>query len=196
MFDMVDTAFSYGRGLIVCSSLQEFSKTKESTLHVIWNVDTFYYVFTLLGRFVVIIILIHLYHVWVFCTYQIRNVCKTFKLFFYVTFLIFFCSILPISKKILKTFSFQFECLKKCPWVGLWGKVITFCYNRYDLWTKSCSRKPTFPRMYFNKIWLKVSRSSIRCRSDVIIGLNFPGDGSKLFNWPTVSIWMSRAITH
>ncbi len=40
MFDMVDTAFSYGRGLIVCSSLQEFSKAKESTLHVIWNVDT------------------------------------------------------------------------------------------------------------------------------------------------------------
>ncbi len=40
MFDIVDTAFSYGRGLIICSSLQEFSKTKESTMHVIWNVDT------------------------------------------------------------------------------------------------------------------------------------------------------------
>ncbi len=40
MFDLVDTPFSYGRGLIVCSSLQEFSKTKESTLHVIWNGDT------------------------------------------------------------------------------------------------------------------------------------------------------------
>ncbi len=40
MFDIVDTAFSYGRGLIVCSSLQEFSKTRESTLHVIRNVDT------------------------------------------------------------------------------------------------------------------------------------------------------------
>ncbi len=40
MFDIVDTPFSYGRGLIVCSSLQGFSKTKESTLHVICNVDT------------------------------------------------------------------------------------------------------------------------------------------------------------
>ncbi len=40
MFDIVDTSFSYVRWLIVCSSLQEFSKTKESTLHVIWNVDT------------------------------------------------------------------------------------------------------------------------------------------------------------
>ena len=40
MFDIVDTPFSYGRGLIVCSSLQEFSKTKESILHMIWNVDT------------------------------------------------------------------------------------------------------------------------------------------------------------
>ncbi len=39
MFDIVDTPFSYVRGLIVCSSLQEFSKTKESTLHVIRNVD-------------------------------------------------------------------------------------------------------------------------------------------------------------
>ena len=40
MFDKVDTPFSYGRGLIVCSLLQKFSKTKESTLHVIGNVDT------------------------------------------------------------------------------------------------------------------------------------------------------------
>ncbi len=40
MFDIVDTPFSYERGLIVCSSLQEFSNTKESTLHMIWNVDT------------------------------------------------------------------------------------------------------------------------------------------------------------
>ncbi len=40
MFGMVDTSFSNGRGLIVCSSLQEFSKAKESTLHVIWNIDT------------------------------------------------------------------------------------------------------------------------------------------------------------
>ncbi len=31
MFDIVDTAFSYGRELIVCLSLQEFSKTKENT---------------------------------------------------------------------------------------------------------------------------------------------------------------------
>ncbi len=35
MSDIVGTPFSYGRELIVCSSLQEFSKTKESTLHVI-----------------------------------------------------------------------------------------------------------------------------------------------------------------
>ncbi len=40
MFDAVDTPFSYGKGFIVCASLQEFSKTKESTLHVTWNVDT------------------------------------------------------------------------------------------------------------------------------------------------------------
>ncbi len=40
MFDIVDTPFSYRRGLIVCSSLKESSKTKESNLHVIWNVDT------------------------------------------------------------------------------------------------------------------------------------------------------------
>ena len=44
MFDIVDTPFIYGRGLIVCSSLHEFSKTKESTLHVIWNVDTVFLV--------------------------------------------------------------------------------------------------------------------------------------------------------
>ncbi len=40
MFDIVDTPFSYWRGLIVWSSLQSFSKTKESTLHVIWNANT------------------------------------------------------------------------------------------------------------------------------------------------------------
>ncbi len=40
MFDIVDILFSHGRGLVVCSSLQEFSKAKESTLHVIWNVYT------------------------------------------------------------------------------------------------------------------------------------------------------------
>ena len=40
MFGIVDTAFSNGRRLIVCSSCQEFSKTKESTLRVIENADT------------------------------------------------------------------------------------------------------------------------------------------------------------
>ncbi len=40
MFDIVDTPFSYGRGLIVCSLPQEISKTKESIQHVISNVDT------------------------------------------------------------------------------------------------------------------------------------------------------------
>ncbi len=39
MFDIVDTPFSYGRGLILCSSVQEFSKKKESTPRVIRNVD-------------------------------------------------------------------------------------------------------------------------------------------------------------
>ncbi len=34
-FDLVDTLFSYERGLIDCLSLQEFSQTKESTLLVI-----------------------------------------------------------------------------------------------------------------------------------------------------------------
>ncbi len=37
---LVYTPFSYGRGLIVCSSLQKFSKTKGSAMYVIWNVDT------------------------------------------------------------------------------------------------------------------------------------------------------------
>ncbi len=40
MFDMVDTAFSYWRALIVCWFLQESSKVKESSLHVIWNAHT------------------------------------------------------------------------------------------------------------------------------------------------------------
>ena len=40
MFDIIDTLFSYRKGLIVCSLHQEFSNTKESTLHVSWNVDT------------------------------------------------------------------------------------------------------------------------------------------------------------
>ncbi len=39
MFDIVDTACSYGRGLTVCSSLQKFSMTKESIMHAIWNAD-------------------------------------------------------------------------------------------------------------------------------------------------------------
>ena len=38
MFDIVDTPFSFT--IIVCLSLQEFSKTKESTVRVIPNVDT------------------------------------------------------------------------------------------------------------------------------------------------------------
>ena len=41
MFDIADTPFSYGRELIICSSLQKFSKTKESALHMICNVDYF-----------------------------------------------------------------------------------------------------------------------------------------------------------
>ncbi len=40
MFNMVDTAFSCWRALIVCYFLQESSKTKESSLHEIWNADT------------------------------------------------------------------------------------------------------------------------------------------------------------
>ncbi len=43
MFDIVDTPFSYGRGLIVCSLLQKFSKTKRSALHVTWNVVLRFY---------------------------------------------------------------------------------------------------------------------------------------------------------
>ena len=35
MFDVVYTLFSYGRGLIICLSLQDFSKAKESTLRMI-----------------------------------------------------------------------------------------------------------------------------------------------------------------
>ena len=40
MVDIVDTAFSCGRTLIVCKFLQESSKVKESSLHEIWNADT------------------------------------------------------------------------------------------------------------------------------------------------------------
>ncbi len=51
IFDKVDTPFSHGRGLTFCSSLYEFSKTKESTLHVIWNLDCiFFFFFDLWGR--------------------------------------------------------------------------------------------------------------------------------------------------
>ncbi len=38
MLDMVDTASSYGRALIICQFLQESFKVKESSLHEIWNV--------------------------------------------------------------------------------------------------------------------------------------------------------------
>ncbi len=40
MFDMVDTAFSYGREMIVCLFLQESLKVKESSLYEIQNADT------------------------------------------------------------------------------------------------------------------------------------------------------------
>ena len=40
MFDMVDTAFSYGRGLIVCKFLQDSFKVKESSWHEFRNADT------------------------------------------------------------------------------------------------------------------------------------------------------------
>ena len=46
MFDIVDTAFSYERELIVCSFLQDFSKGKGSTLQLIYNAHT---VFLLCG---------------------------------------------------------------------------------------------------------------------------------------------------
>ncbi len=46
MFDKVDTAFSYGKVLIVCWFIQESSQVKESSLHEIWNADTAF----LLGR--------------------------------------------------------------------------------------------------------------------------------------------------
>ena len=40
MFNVVDTAFRYGRELIVCLFCQEFFKVKESSVHVILNADT------------------------------------------------------------------------------------------------------------------------------------------------------------
>ena len=43
MFDIVDTAFSYERELIVCSFLQDFSKGKESSLQLICKPPTAFY---------------------------------------------------------------------------------------------------------------------------------------------------------
>ena len=40
MFDIVDTAFCYERGLIVCSFLHDLSKGKGSTLQLICNAHT------------------------------------------------------------------------------------------------------------------------------------------------------------
>ena len=40
MFHKVNTAFSYGRALIVYLFLQESFTVKESSLHKIWNIDT------------------------------------------------------------------------------------------------------------------------------------------------------------
>ena len=40
IFDTVDTAFNYERELIVCSFLQDFSKVKGSSLHLISNAHT------------------------------------------------------------------------------------------------------------------------------------------------------------
>ena len=40
MFDIVDTAFSYERELIVCLFLQDFSKEKGSSLQLICNAHT------------------------------------------------------------------------------------------------------------------------------------------------------------
>ncbi len=50
MFNVVDTAFSYGRVLIICYFLQESSKVKASSLHEIQNADTAF----LLGEVVVL----------------------------------------------------------------------------------------------------------------------------------------------
>ena len=60
MFNIVDTSFSYGRLLIVCSSLQEFSKTKESDSACYLKCR--YCVFTLWGS----IMLGHQF-IWLFC---------------------------------------------------------------------------------------------------------------------------------
>ncbi len=43
MFDMVDTAFSYGRALIACYFFQESFRVEESSLYGIWNADTAFF---------------------------------------------------------------------------------------------------------------------------------------------------------
>ena len=43
MLETVDTAFSYERGLIVCSFPQDFSKGKGSSLQLIRNAHTAFY---------------------------------------------------------------------------------------------------------------------------------------------------------
>ena len=43
MLNVVDTAFSYERVLIVCYFLQESSNVKESSLHEIRNADTAFF---------------------------------------------------------------------------------------------------------------------------------------------------------
>ena len=50
MFDIVDTAFSNEKELIVCSILQDFSKGKESGLQLMCNAHT---VFLLYGTEVI-----------------------------------------------------------------------------------------------------------------------------------------------
>ncbi len=47
MFDVVDTAFSYWRVLVICQFLQESSKVKESRLYVIWNAHPAFLLFKL-----------------------------------------------------------------------------------------------------------------------------------------------------
>ena len=56
MFDIVDTPFRYGRGLIICSSLQKFSKIKESSLCVILNADA---AFLLCGADMLVSVALH-----------------------------------------------------------------------------------------------------------------------------------------
>ena len=49
MLHILDTAFSNGRGLIVCQFLQESFKVKESSFPEIWNADTAF--FYLVGQY-------------------------------------------------------------------------------------------------------------------------------------------------